>query len=70
VCIFELLAGLVEIVHLEAEMMDAVEVGSMRADIRVLFGLVSQDSDMDVAVGQEYRSVGLRRNSLRPNADL
>src|SRR5204862_2559239 len=53
----QLLGGFVEIIHLEAEMVDAVEVRSVRADIGVLVGLVLQDSDMDVAVGQEHRAV-------------
>jgi hypothetical protein len=68
--VFELLAGLVEIIDLEAEMMDPVEVGPMRADIHILFGLVSEDSDMDVPSVRNTDPFGLRRNSFRPKADL
>src|SRR5690348_1087888 len=56
-CVFEFLAGLVEIIDLEAEMMDAVEVRPMRADIGRCLGLIIEDRDVDVAVSQEHRAV-------------
>src|SRR5215471_19481451 len=49
----ELLAGLVEIVHLETEVVDAVVVGAVSAHVGVLLGLVVQDGQVDVAVGEE-----------------
>src|SRR5207302_7552551 len=55
--VFQLFASLVEIVDLEAEMVDAVEIWSMRADIGRRVGLVVEDRDIDVAVGQEHRAV-------------
>src|SRR5436190_10598292 len=55
--VFQSLAGLVEIVDLEAEMMDAVEIRSMCADIGRCVGLVVEDRDIDVAVSQEHRAV-------------
>src|SRR5207244_11684268 len=56
-CAFELLAGLVEIVDLEAEMMDAGEVRAMRAHVRRFLVLGAEDRDIDVTVGQKYRAV-------------
>src|SRR5438105_9223827 len=54
---FELLASLVEIVDLEAEMMDAGEVRAVRAHIRRFLVLGVEDRDIDVAVGQKHRAV-------------
>src|SRR5207253_6714149 len=45
--VLQLLAGLVEIVDLEAEMMDAVEIRPVRPDIGRFLGLVVQDRDVD-----------------------
>jgi hypothetical protein len=48
---FELVGGGVEVFDLKAEMVDPVEIRPVRADIGVLFGLVVQDREIDVAEG-------------------
>src|SRR6266851_4580745 len=55
---FELLAGRVEVVDLEAEMVDAREVRTMRPHVGRLLPLGVQDRDVDMAVGEEYRAIG------------
>src|SRR6266851_444713 len=54
---FELLASLVEIVDLEAEMMDAGEVRAVRAHVGRFLVLGVEDRDVDVTVGQKHRAV-------------
>ena len=54
--LLQLLCRLVEILDLEAEMMDAAEIGAVGADIGVLFCLEIKDGKVDVAVGQKHRA--------------
>src|SRR5579875_233352 len=49
--------GLVEILDLEADMMDAAEIGAVGADIGVLFGLPIEDREIDVTVAEEHGAV-------------
>src|SRR5579863_9222435 len=63
---FERLAGRIEIVDLEAEMVDAAEIGAVCAHVRRPLVFVVQDGDMDVAVGQEHRAVRAAAQLLKP----
>src|SRR5262245_48460200 len=54
---FELPAGLTGMFDLKAKMMDAGNVWAMRAHVRRLGPLGVQNRDVDVAVGQEHRTV-------------
>jgi len=47
----------VEILDLEAEVMDAAEVGAVRTDVGGFLGLPIQHREIDVSVGQKYRTV-------------
>src|SRR5262249_41200534 len=51
--------GRVEILDLEAEMMDAAEIGAVRADVCIPLGLEIEDREVDVAVGQKYLAAGV-----------
>src|SRR5216683_4005606 len=55
---FDLLAGRVEVVDLEAEMVNAGEVWSVRAHVGRLLALSGEDRNVDMAVGQKDRTIG------------
>src|SRR6516164_2406169 len=48
---------LVEVLDLKAKVMDAAVVGSVGADVGGFFGLPVQDRQINVTIGQKYRSV-------------
>src|SRR3954465_15752125 len=56
-CLFELVAGRVEILDLEAEMGDAAEIRPVRAHVERALILVVEDRQIDVAVRQEHGAV-------------
>src|SRR5262249_14911839 len=64
----QLLAGLAEVVHLEAEMVDAVVIGPVGADVGILLGLPVQNGQVDVAVGQEHRAARAATDLLESEA--
>ena len=64
--LFELRRRLVEVFDLEADVMNAVEVRAARPDIGILFGLVVQNREIDVAVGQEHRTLWAAADLAHP----
>src|SRR5262245_9794347 len=64
----QLLAGLAEVVHLEAEMVDAVVIGPVGADVGILLGFPVQNGQVDVAVGQEHRAARAATDLLESEA--
>ncbi len=60
--LFELVRGGVEVFDLKAEMVDAAEIGAVRADVGVLLGLEVEDREIDVAVGQKHRTARVAAN--------
>src|SRR5262249_44881646 len=66
----QLLTRIVEVVDLEAEMVDAVVVGPVGSDVGVLFRLPVQDGQVDVAVGQEDGAARTAADLLESEAFL
>src|SRR5947199_344852 len=66
----QLLTGIVEIFHLEAEVVDAVVVGPVGSHVGVFLRLPVQNRQVDVAVGQEYRAARAAADLLQSEAFL
>src|SRR3954462_3607741 len=55
--LFELVAGLIEILDREAEMVDAAEIRPVRTHVERALVLVVEDRQIDMAVGEEHGAV-------------